>query len=125
MKRKKKEGWGIINMKNTLNTFYDKQFLKDIESNLSDDILFGNKTGKYKKEIITKYLSIFVPTIKKQYDEDTGEFVGFLFTMEWIQTNIPIGKEVIKVPIRKKMKNQNIKFKKYSPIDPISVSPVS
>jgi len=76
--------------------------------------LFGLGEPKgYRKKRVTKHLHISVPTIEKSYDDDC-ESEGWLLSIKRINTHIPIGKEIIEVPIYKKPKGHVIKFSRYS-----------
>ena len=83
-------------------------------ANDSFPMLFGlGELKGYRKKRVTKYLYISVPTIEKSYDDDC-ESEGWLLSIKRINTHIPIGKEIIEVPIYKKPKGHVIKFSRYS-----------
>jgi len=101
--------------------FYDRQVLSVLESGTSvSSLLYGDIIG-YRKKKVTKYLYIPIPTIERQYNDDseygTGEFEGFLISVRWINTHIPIGKETIEVLVYRKAKGQTIKFRRYGKLD--------
>jgi len=130
MKSKPTEGKGIKEkqgidlqdvasvMGNTMAKFYDEMLMQQLSStNLLHEHLFGKIIG-YKKVKKPVYLTIKVPHIEKDYDNDieygTGEFRGLLISFREVKL-FRIGTKIVEKPIYKKIKTgQVIKFSRYS-----------
>lgn len=66
--------------------------------------LINGKIIGWRKKKVTKYLKVPKLVIEKNYDDEGEELDGYIIRVEKIETSIPIGKEIIKVPIREKIK---------------------
>lgn len=114
--------------KDSLSQYYFNKLAEQLAN--SSDIFTYCKNVKYRKKTITKYLSIPTLSIEKDYndynEDGDGEFRGLLFSIKYVQTKIPIGKEVISVPVRRKFpKNSTIRFKRYGDLIPTKEDVVS
>lgn len=93
----------------------NKKILDDM--NDWDYNLFFGKLIRYKNVVQPKYLSFYIPTIEKHYDDDyeygESEFRGFLLGLKHITTKIKIGTEIVRVPVYKKNKGRVVNFKRY------------
>ena len=105
-------------MGKTISKFYDEMLMQQLSSTtLLHEHLFGKIIG-YKKVKEPVYLTIKIPKIEKDYDNDyeygTGEFRGLLISFREVKL-FRIGTKIIEEPIYKKVKTgQTIKFARYS-----------
>lgn len=96
---------------------YDKLMMESLTgSSMLHEKIFGKLVG-FKKVKVPKYLTIKVPVIEKDYDNDseygTGEFRGWLISFKEVNV-CKIGTRIEETPIYKKKKtDQTIKFKRY------------
>mgnify|MGYP001583534148 CR=1 FL=1 len=100
---------------------YYSQKMGEAMAQDTDNYLFG-KPVRYRKQTVIKYLHLPALSITRDYDNDseygTGEFRGFLVSIKWVKTFIPVGKEVIKVPIFKRHKKDSVlKFQRYTALE--------
>lgn len=119
---KQKEGIELQDVANvmgdTVAKFYDEMLMQQLSStNLLHEHLFGKIIG-YKKVKEPVYLTIKVPRIEKDYDNDieygTGEFRGLLISFREVKL-FRIGTKIVEEPIYKKIKTgKTIKFARYS-----------
>ena len=99
-------------------SYYDKMMM-DTVLNQTQFCHFGNIIG-YKKVKQPVYLTIKIPVISKDYDDDyeygTGDFKGLLISLKEIRL-FKIGTKIIEEPIYEERKNKGmIKFTRYSPL---------
>lgn len=100
-----------------MGNLYDQILINTLtHANQLDEMVFGKITG-YKTVKAPRYLTIKIPDISKQYDDDseygTGEFEGFLISFKEIKL-FRIGTKTEKQPIRKKPKGQTVSFSRYN-----------
>lgn len=92
--------------------YYQKKLMENMAKSMEFAMF-----GKFRNKTVTKYLHIPVPIISKHYedyDDGDGEFDGYLLSVRWVQTGIPIGKEVNKVLVYKKRTGKKIRFTRYN-----------
>ncbi len=102
---------------------YDKFLMQSLLStSLVHESLFGKIVG-YRNVKVPRYLTIKVPVIARDYDNDseygTGEFRGWLVSFKVINV-CKIGTRTEKEAIYKKEKTgQTIRFSRYNPLTTI------
>ena len=96
-----------------MSSYYEKALMNSLFGNA--EYLFGKVIG-YKKVRVPKYLTIKVPVITKEYDNDSeygdGSFRGFLLSFEERKL-FRIGTTIEKQPIYRKTKGETITFSRY------------
>ena len=102
-----------------LGRVYNQMAMNMLTSWGKTDELFNGEIIGYRKVKVPRYFRIKIPVISKAYDDDseygTGEFEGWLISFKEISL-FRIGTDIEKRPIRKKLKDQVITWKRYEPL---------
>lgn len=105
------------NVGESLSNFYNQVAMDTMSGSNKLDEMVNGKIKGYQNKTYTKYLHIPLLKISKEYNDDPeygdGSFEGILFRIKWIKTFVPIGKEVVKEPIREKLEPHVITFRRY------------
>mgnify|MGYP001563295896 CR=1 FL=1 len=95
--------------------YYDEMLLDIFAGNNLAETFVGKIIG-YRKTKVPIYLTIPIPRITRDYDNDseygTGEFRGFLISFEKVNL-FRIGTKTEKQAIYRKQKGKTISFKRY------------
>lgn len=107
---------------NQMASLYDQMLMNALKhANDLDEMMFG-KIIRYRNVKVPKYLTVKIPVISRDYDNDSeygdGSFRGLLISTREVKL-FRIGTAIERQPVRKKSTGKTIKWERYSPLGKI------